>query len=76
MRDFSNESQGSETLKKMIIMCICKNSAYFLGAMDQDADYIWDMTLNCLGHNNAHCQYALVRIGIVENMHYCVPDTS
>ena len=29
MRDFSNESQGSETSqKKTIIMCICENNVY------------------------------------------------
>ena len=42
--------------KKTIIMCICENNAYSLGAMDQDADCVWVMTLNCLGHNNAYSQ--------------------
>ena len=42
--------------KKMIIMCIQENKAYSLAAMDQDADSVWVMTLNCLGHNNAYSQ--------------------
>ena len=42
--------------KKTIIMCIHENDAYLLAAMDQDADSVWIMTLNCLGHNNAYSQ--------------------
>ena len=38
--------------KKMIIMHIHENSAYLLATMDQDADPVRVMTLNCLGHNN------------------------
>ena len=37
-------------------MRICKNNAYSLVAMDQDADSVWVMTMNCLGHNNAYSQ--------------------
>ena len=40
----------------MIIMSIHKNNAYSLAAMDQDGDYVWVMTLNCLGQNNAYSQ--------------------
>ena len=39
--------------KKMIIMHIRENNAYSLATMDQDADSVWVMTLNCLGHNSA-----------------------
>ena len=60
----------------MIIMRICKNNVYSLVAMDQDADSVWVMTMNCLGHNNAYsqscifslmciCEYALMRICII-----------
>ena len=42
--------------KKMIIMRIHENNAYSLAAMDQDADSVWIMTLNCLGHNNVYSQ--------------------
>ena len=65
----------------MIIMCICENNAYLLATMDQDADSVPVMTLNCLGHNNAYSQwcifaimcirkYALLQIHIIENTHY------
>ena len=40
----------------MIIMRIRENNAYLLTTMDQDADSVWVMTLNCLGHNNAYLQ--------------------
>ena len=68
--------------KKTIIIHIHKNNAYLLAAMDQDADSVWVMTLNCLGHNNAYShlcvihEYTLVRIRIIENMHYCDSDTN
>ena len=42
--------------KKPIIMCTHENNAYWLGAMDQDVDSVWAMTLNCLGHNNVYSQ--------------------
>ena len=40
--------------KKPIIMCIHENNVYSLPTMDQDADSVWVMTLNCLGHNNVY----------------------
>ena len=42
--------------KKTIIMHIHENNAYLLAVMDQDADSVSVMTLNCLGHNNAYSQ--------------------
>ena len=54
--DFRVESQFSDSLKKMIIMRIHENNAYLLTVMDQDADSVWVMTLNCLGHNNGYLQ--------------------
>ena len=42
--------------KKMIIMRIHENNVYSLAAMDQDADSVWVMTLNCLDNNNAYSQ--------------------
>ena len=58
---FSDRVQCSESVfrvlvKKPIIMHIHENNVYWLGAMDQDADSVWAMTLNCLGHNNVYCQ--------------------
>ena len=37
-------------------MCIHENNAYWLGAMDQDADSVWVMTLNCMGYINTYSQ--------------------
>ena len=37
-------------------MHIRENNAYLLTAMDQDADSVWVMTPNYLGHNNAYLQ--------------------
>ena len=54
--DFRVESQFSDSRKKPIIMRIRENNAYLLTAMDQDADSVWVMTLNCLGYNNAYSQ--------------------
>ena len=42
--------------KKTIIMRIHDNNAYWLGAMDQDADSVRAMTLNCLGCINPYSQ--------------------
>ena len=46
--------------KKTIIMCICKNNAYWLAVMDQDADSVWVMTLNYLV-----CKYTFLKICII-----------
>ena len=54
--EFSVQSQFSECLKKTIIMRIHENNAYWLGTMDQEADYVWMMTLNCLGCINTYSQ--------------------
>ena len=42
--------------KKLIIMCIHENNVYSLATIDQDADFVWVMTLNCLRHNNVYSQ--------------------
>ena len=42
--------------EKTIIMHIHENNVYSLATMDQDADSVWVMTLDCLGHNNVYCQ--------------------
>ena len=54
-------------------MHIHENNAYWLGVMDQDADSVWVMTLNCLGHNNAYnyiLNNALTHILTNAYMHY------
>ena len=58
---FSDRVQCSESVfrvlvKKAIIMHIHKNNVYWLGTMDQDADSVWVMTLNCLGCINTYSQ--------------------
>ena len=58
---FSDGVQCSESVfrvlvKKTIIMRIHENNAYWLGTMDQDADSVWAMTLNCLGCINTYSQ--------------------
>ena len=35
---------------------IHENNVYLLAVMDQDADSVCVMTLNCLGHNNVYSQ--------------------
>ena len=58
---------------KTIIMHIHENNAHSLATMDQDADSVWAMTLNCLGHKNWQNNAYIL---IIENMHYCDSDTN
>ena len=37
-------------------MCIHENNVYWLGAIDQEPDSVWAMTLNCLGYINVYSQ--------------------
>ena len=58
---FSDRVQCSESVfrvlvKKTIIMHTHENNVYWLGMMDQDADSVWPMTLNCLGCINSYSQ--------------------